>query len=62
MAVGKLVIRSLRSNKCRAKELRVLRVVGALAHVDMVVRVNRLLRTELTAEQLDSAVGDDLGK
>jgi hypothetical protein len=37
------------------------RVVAALAHVDVVVGVNRLLRSELAAEDLNSTVGDDLG-
>jgi hypothetical protein len=37
-----------------------IRVVGGLGHVDVVVGVNGLLRAELTTEELDSAVGDDL--
>lgn len=36
------------------------RVIAALAHVDMVVRVDRLLGPALTTEDLDRAVGDDL--
>ena len=36
------------------------RVVRGLAHVDMVVRVDRLLRTHLAAQHLDGAVGDHL--
>lgn len=36
------------------------RVVTALAHVDVVVGVNRLLAAELTAQHLNSAVADDL--
>lgn len=37
-----------------------IRVIAALAHVDMVVRVNGLLRATFTAEDLDSTVRDDL--
>lgn len=34
-------------------------IVGGGRHVDVVVRVNRLFGTLLTAEDLDCAVGDD---
>ena len=37
-----------------------LRIVGALAHVDMVVRVNRSLASKLSSHNLDGSVGDDL--
>lgn len=36
------------------------RVVGALAHVDVVVRVNRGLASQLSSHDLDGSVGDDL--
>ena len=36
------------------------RVVGRLAHVHMIVGVDRLLRAERAADQLDAPVGDDL--
>lgn len=36
------------------------RVVRALAHVDMVVGVHWLFRAEFSAENFDGAVGDDL--
>ena len=36
------------------------RVVAALAHVDMVVRVNGLFGAKLAAEDLDGSVRDDL--
>lgn len=35
-------------------------VVRRLAHIDVIVRVNRLLRTHDAAEQLDRTVGNDL--
>lgn len=35
------------------------RVVGALRHVDMVVRVNGLLAAQLSTQDLDGSVGDD---
>lgn len=36
------------------------RVIGRLAHVNVVVRVNGLLATKLTTHHLDGPVGDDL--
>ena len=36
------------------------RVVGGLRHVDVVIGMNRLLRSQFAARQFDGAVGDDL--
>lgn len=35
------------------------RVVGGLGHVDVVVGMDRLLATKLTAQEFDGTVGDD---
>ncbi len=36
------------------------RIVGGLRHVDVVIGMNRLLRSQFAARQFDGAVGDDL--
>jgi hypothetical protein len=52
MAVGKLS-----QNQFSYKEYSIdLRIVAALAHVNMIIRVNRFLRAKFTAEELDSTV------
>lgn len=39
---------------------RSIRIIATLAHIDVVIRVDRLLGTELAAEDLDGTVRDDL--
>ena len=59
IAVGKLCGK-LRSTVHHGRLDRYARIIAALAHVDMVIRVDGLLGTKFAAEDLDGTVRDDL--
>jgi hypothetical protein len=54
------MIESARLSRRKVRNKSNSRIVGALAHVDVVVRVNRGLASQLSSHDLDSSVGDDL--
>lgn len=59
IAVGKLCCKP-RSTVYHGRLNRYARIIAALAHVDMVIRVDGLLGTKFAAEDLDGTVRDDL--
>jgi hypothetical protein len=60
MAVGKLREQTESAGEGKETREESVRVVRGLRHVNVVVGVDGLLRAELTTEELDGTVGDDL--